>query len=59
VDLAEAADQAGMSIDLGDKQVDIDNLGRMDDRPARPPRRVPAELIDGKQRMSLSAQSAM
>jgi hypothetical protein len=33
VDLAEAADQAGMSIGLGDKQLDIDDLGRMDDRP--------------------------
>jgi hypothetical protein len=27
--------------------------------PARPPRKVPAELIDGKQRMSVSALSAI
>ena len=59
MDFAEATHQASMSIGLGDEQFEIDDLRRMDDRPAKPPRRVPAELIDGKQRMSVSARSAM
>ena len=33
MDLAEAAHQAGISIGLGDEQLDIHDLGRMDDRP--------------------------
>src|SRR6478736_308981 len=33
MDLAEAAHKARMSIGLGDEQFDVDDLGRMDDRP--------------------------
>jgi hypothetical protein len=44
VDLAEAADQTGLSIDLGDKQVDIDNLGRMDDRPRQATSESPGRI---------------
>src|ERR1700726_2532986 len=33
MDLAEAAHKARMSIGLGDEQLDVDDLGRMDDRP--------------------------
>jgi len=33
MDLAEAAHKARMRIGLGDEQLDVDDLGRMDDRP--------------------------
>jgi hypothetical protein len=43
-DLAEAAHQAAMSIGLGDEQFDIDDLGRMDDRPRQAVAQSPGRI---------------
>jgi len=44
IDLAKAAHQAGMGIGLGDEQLDIDDLGRMDDRPRQAAAQSPGRI---------------
>jgi hypothetical protein len=44
MDLAEAAHKAVMSIGLGDEQFDIDDLGRMDDRPRQAAAQSPGRI---------------